>query len=73
MKVCSVCGTDLPLDHFYNSYSFRDGQNRVTGKRKRCKKCDGKKGDKPAQSHVDDKPITDPEVTRLMNGWSRSE
>ena len=56
---------------FITPTRFRDGQNRVTGKRKRCKKCDGKKGDKPANTYVDDKPITDPVVNKAMMGWKR--
>ena len=73
MKRCSHCNKSKPLDDFYNSYSFRQGKNRVTGKRKQCKICVGKAKNKPAlNAYVDTKPIGDPVVCAGMKAWGRA-
>ena len=73
-KVCSDCKQTLPLDAFYNSYSYcaAEGKNKITGKRKQCKICVGKAKNKPPlNAYVDTKPIGDPVVNAGLKAWGR--
>ena len=73
-KICSECKDKLPLDAFYNSYSYSaaEGKNKITGKRKQCKVCVGKAKNKPPlNAYVDTKPIGDPIVNAGLKAWGR--